>query len=59
MLSEIDSSNIRSYESGRSMLSILTLVKIADALRTTPAELLDRVTADMFGKAAPPARRSA
>ncbi|HWV48664.1 MAG TPA: helix-turn-helix transcriptional regulator [Microbacterium sp.] len=49
VLSEIDSSNIRSYESGRSMLSILTLIKISDALKTTPGDLLDGVTADMFG----------
>lgn len=48
MLSDIDSSNIRSYESGRAMLSIPTLVRIATALKTQPGEFLDGLTNEMF-----------
>ena len=44
----IDSSNIRSYESGRAMPSVVTLVRIADALATTPGEFLDELTLDLF-----------
>lgn len=59
VLSEIDSSNIRSYESGRSMLSILTLVKISEALRTPPGDLLEGLTPAMFGSTSATGRRSA
>lgn len=48
VLSDIDSSNIRSYESGRAMLSVQTLVRISDALKTAPGEFLDRLSPDMF-----------
>lgn len=44
----IDSSNIRSYESGRAMPSVITLVRLADALATTPGEFLDGLTLDLF-----------
>ncbi|APZ33269.1 MULTISPECIES: helix-turn-helix domain-containing protein [Microbacterium] len=44
----IDSSNIRSYESGRAMPSVLTLVRIADALGVTPGSLIDGLTVDLF-----------
>lgn len=48
MLSDIDSSNIRSYESGRAMLSVQTLVRIAEALKCPPADFLDGISASMF-----------
>lgn len=46
--SGIDSSNIRSYESGRAMPNIHTLVRIADALDIDPGTLLDGLTLDLF-----------
>ncbi len=55
--SGIDSSNIRSYESGRAMPSIYSLVRIAAALETEPGELLDGLTIDLFD--APSRRRAA
>ena len=48
VLTGIDSSNIRSYESGRAMPNIYTLARIADALTVTPGELLDGLTLDHF-----------
>ncbi len=48
VFSGIDSSNIRSYESGRSMLSVLTLVRIAEALDTSPGDFLIDLRPDMF-----------
>ncbi|QAY73516.1 XRE family transcriptional regulator [Agromyces protaetiae] len=47
--SGIDSSNIRSYESGRAMVSVHTLVRIADALDAPPGDFLDGLTLDLFG----------
>ena len=47
--SSIDSSNIRSYESGRAMMNVKSLVRIAEALDVEPGELLDGVTSDIFG----------
>lgn len=52
VLSEIDSSNIRSYESGRAMLSVQTLVRISEALKAEPGEFLEGLTSEMFGAAA-------
>lgn len=54
----IDSSNIRSYESGRAMMNISSLVRIAEALEVEPGELLEGVTSEMFGapRAAAPSR---
>lgn len=46
--SDIDSSNIRSYESGRAMMNVRSLVRIADALGVLPGDLIDGVTPDMF-----------
>ena len=46
--SRIDSSNIRSYESGRAMMNVHSLVRIAEALQVDPGELLDGATSDMF-----------
>lgn len=57
VLSDIDSSNIRSYESGRAMLSVQTLVRISEALKTAPGDFLDGLTSEMFAPAAP-ARRA-
>ncbi|TXK03546.1 helix-turn-helix transcriptional regulator [Microbacterium mitrae] len=48
VFSGIDSSNIRSYESGRSMLSVFTLVRIAEALDSAPGDFLVDLTSDMF-----------
>ncbi|WP_375386569.1 helix-turn-helix domain-containing protein [uncultured Microbacterium sp.] len=48
----IDSSNIRSYESGRAMPSIHTLLRIADALDTDPATLLEGLTLEHFDSGA-------
>lgn len=47
----IDSSNIRSYESGRAMPSIHTLLRIAEALGTEPAFFLEGLTLDLFDAA--------
>lgn len=46
--SDIDSSNIRSYESGRAMMNVRSLVRIADALGVLPGDLIDGVTPEMF-----------
>lgn len=46
--SRIDSSNIRGYEAGRAMMSLATLVRVAEALDMAPGDLLGGVTADMF-----------
>ena len=46
--SRIDSSNIRSYESGRAMMNVHSLGRIAQALQVGPGELLDGATSDMF-----------
>lgn len=48
VLTQIDSSNIRAYEKGRSMMGVPTLVRIADALRIEPGMLLDGVSVDML-----------
>ncbi|WP_193596976.1 helix-turn-helix domain-containing protein [Microbacterium sp. YJN-G] len=55
--SDIDSSNIRAYESGRALPSIHTLVRIAEALRTPVAYFLEEVTSEMFPVAATDGRR--
>lgn len=49
--SSIDSSNIRSYESGRALMNIYSLVRIAEALDVEPGDLLDGVASDMFAPA--------
>ncbi|QAY60922.1 XRE family transcriptional regulator [Microbacterium protaetiae] len=48
--SRIDSSNIRSYESGRALMSLPSLVRIAEALGVEAGQLLDGVTSQMFGR---------
>lgn len=54
---DIDSSNIRSYESGRAMPSIQTLVRIAAALDVDPGELLQGLTPELFGAPTADGRR--
>ncbi|GAA1930235.1 hypothetical protein GCM10009775_22870 [Microbacterium aoyamense] len=44
----IDSSNIRSYESGRSLPNIHNLMRIAVALDVEPGRLLEGLTLDLF-----------
>lgn len=58
MLSDIDSSNIRSYESGRAMLSIHTLIRVSEALKTEPGDFLTGLTSEMFGGASASKRRA-
>lgn len=53
---DIDSSNIRSYESGRAMMSISSLVRIAEVLQIEPGELPEGITSNMFAQQ--PASRS-
>lgn len=48
--SRIDSSNIRSYESGRALMSLQSLVRIAEALTVDAGDLLEGVRSDMFGR---------
>ena len=48
VLAGIDSSNIRSYETGRAMMSVPTLVRISTALKIDPGTLLAGVTTSMF-----------
>lgn len=57
VLTQIDSSNIRGYESGRAMMSVQTLVRIAEALNVEPGELLSKVTPEMFPTSATDGRR--
>lgn len=42
--SDIDSANIRSYESGRALPALKSLVQIATALSVEPGDLLDGLT---------------
>ncbi|MGB3375033.1 MAG: helix-turn-helix transcriptional regulator [Microbacterium sp.] len=58
VLTQIDSSNIRGYEKGRAMMGIPTLIRIADALKVEPGELLDGVTPEMFVPSASDRRRT-
>lgn len=57
-LTRIDSSNIRSYEKGRAMMGIPTLIRIADALKIEPGQLLHGVTPQMFPAMASDRRRA-
>ncbi|SJN46619.1 hypothetical protein FM104_15100 [Microbacterium esteraromaticum] len=59
MLTQIDSSNIRGYEKGRALMGIPTLIRIAEALRIDPGQLLADVTTDMFNALATDGRRRA
>ncbi len=53
----IDSANVRSYESGRAMPSVHTLMRLAWALDVPPGELLDGLTAEHFTRAGAEDRR--
>lgn len=57
VLTQIDSSNIRGYEKGRAMMSVQTLVRIAEALNVEPGELLSKVTPEMFATSGTDGRR--
>lgn len=46
--SGIDSSNVRSYENGRAMMNVKTLVRLAETLQAEPGELLTGITSAMF-----------
>lgn len=46
----IDSSNIRGYEHGRSLTSLPSLVRIAEALEVSAGDLLDGVSSEMFAR---------
>lgn len=59
VLTQIDSSNIRGYEKSRALMSIPTLIGIAEALRLDPGQLLADVTTDMFNVLATDGRRRA
>lgn len=48
MRTSIDSSNVRAYEHGRAMPSVFTLVRIAQALDTSPGEFLEGLTSEDF-----------
>ena len=47
-----------STESGRAMVSVHTLVRIAEALAVTPGDLLDGLTVDLFDKGTTSERRA-
>lgn len=50
--SNIDSSNVRSYEAGRAMMNLRSLIRIAEALDVDPGALLEGLSSEMFtGKA--------
>lgn len=46
--SRIDSSNIRGYESGRALMSLSSLVRIAEALGVRAGELIEGIESEMF-----------
>ena len=46
--SGIDSASIRSYENGRAMVSVRTLIQIAITLGREPGYFLDGVTNEQF-----------
>lgn len=48
--SRIDSSNVRGYESGRALMSVPSLVRIAEALEVSAGDLLEGVSSEMFVK---------
>ncbi len=56
---DIDSSNVRAYESGRAMPSIHTLLRIATAMHTPLDYFLTGLTLEMFPVTASDGRRRA
>lgn len=55
----IDSSNLRAYESGRSLPNIRLLVRIAAALSVEPGVFLNGLTPEIFGDAVEQPHRKA
>jgi len=55
--SEIDSSNVRAYETGRALPNLQTLVRLAEALKTPAGYFIEDLTADMFPTAVSDRRR--
>lgn len=49
----INSSNIRSYEAGRALTSLGSLVRIAEALHVPPETIVEGLTAEMFARTTP------
>lgn len=47
---KIDSSNIPSYESGRALIGLQSLVKVATVLKVQPGSLLKGLELSMFEK---------
>lgn len=47
---KIDSSNIRSYEAGRALVGLQSLVRIATELGVEPGSLLEGIEVSMFTK---------
>ncbi|GAA3939582.1 helix-turn-helix transcriptional regulator [Microbacterium soli] len=58
-LARIDPSNVRSYEKGRAMMGIPTLIRLADALKVEPGSLLKGVVPELFAPRAVDERRRA
>ena len=54
---QIDSSNVRAYETGRSTPSIQTLLRIAVAMRTPLAYFVEDLELEMFPQNADDGRR--
>ncbi len=48
--SGIDSASIRSYENGRAMVSVKTLIQIAGTLKREPGWFLEEVTVEQFSQ---------
>ncbi len=46
--SGIDSSNVRAYEGGRAMVSVQSLIRLADALDVAPSEFIDGLRPESF-----------
>lgn len=47
---DIDSASIRSYENGRAMVSVKTLLQIATTLERDPGWFLEEVTVEQFSQ---------
>jgi len=57
--SNVDSSNVRAYESGRAMPSIRLLVRISAALGVAAGDLLEGLTPEVFGDSVDTVQRRA
>lgn len=47
---KIDSANIRSYEAGRALIGLHSLIKVATALEVPAGDLIDGLELAMFAK---------